>query len=115
MPAGTSYERKRLANRICINALRRPGSQIHHHGFVGREMASKALEVKVTARRGKSGIEVNTVVITKDVGHKVPTGSSDKHLLLVVTVTDASGVHVGALKGPRVTIYFSRFPPIGLA
>ncbi|MEE8105432.1 MAG: multiheme c-type cytochrome [Planctomycetota bacterium] len=115
MAEGTSYERKRVANRICINALRRPGSQIHHHGFVGREMASKALEVKVTARRGKSGIEVNTVVITKDVGHKVPTGSSDKHLLLVVTVTDASGVHVGALEGPRVPEHAGGSADIDLA
>jgi len=102
MAPGTSYERKRLANRICINALRRPGNQIHHHGFVGREMAHKALELTVTALRGERGIAVNTTVITKDVGHKVPTGSSDKHLLLVVTVTDRSGRHLGALQGPRV-------------
>ncbi|MFI5401385.1 MAG: multiheme c-type cytochrome, partial [Planctomycetota bacterium] len=53
MPSGVSMEGEKLANRICVNALRRPAEQIHDHSFLGRELLPTAVELKATATRGE--------------------------------------------------------------
>jgi len=103
MPSGVSMEGASLARRICVNALRRPQKQIHDHSFLGRDLALGAVELTVQARRdAKGGIEVTTRVVSKGVGHKLPTGSADKHLLLVVVARDAQGKPLALLEGPRI-------------
>jgi len=102
MTTGTSIENGKPAKRICINALRRPEEQIHDHSFRGRELALEAVQVDVTARIADGRVHVKTTVRSIDVGHKVPTGSSDKHLLLVVMAMDESGRTLVRTSGPRV-------------
>lgn len=97
MPTGVSMEGKKLARRICINALRRPSDQIHDHSFLGRDLIETAVDLSVQTRVEAGQLVVETTVRAHDVGHKVPTGSADKHLLLVVR---AGGVPL--VGGPRV-------------
>jgi len=105
MPTGTSHEGKRLARRICINALRRPTEQIHDHSFQGRELAKTAVELTATSARDGDVLEVTTTVSTRGVGHKVPTGSADKHLLLILVAQDGQngqGDLLPLVDGPRL-------------
>ncbi|MHC4550619.1 MAG: multiheme c-type cytochrome [Planctomycetota bacterium] len=103
MPTGTSVEGDRLARRICVNALRRPTAQIHDHGFQGRELAPAVVDLKVTAKVTGERLAVTTTVSAgEEAGHKVPTGSGDKHLLLLVLAADAAGRPYPLRAGPRV-------------
>ncbi|MHC5049945.1 MAG: multiheme c-type cytochrome, partial [Planctomycetota bacterium] len=102
MPTGTSMEGRRLARRICINALRRPQEQIHDHGFLGRDLASTAVDLEVHARREGERVTVTTKVTAVEAGHRVPTGSGNKHLLLVVLATDGAGRPYALVDGARI-------------
>ncbi len=102
MPAGESREGKRPANRICINALRRPPEQIHQHGFVGRERSYEAIDVSAVARREGDTVFVTTKISTHDVGHRIPTGSAGKHLLVVIRAAGKKGTLYERADGPQV-------------
>jgi mono/diheme cytochrome c family protein len=102
MRTGESREGKRPANRICINALRRPPEQIHHHGFVGRERTYEAVDVSAVARREGQNVIVTTKISTHDVGHKIPTGSSGKHLLVVIHAVGKKSRIYERVDGPQV-------------
>jgi hypothetical protein len=102
MPAGESREGKDPAARICVNALRRPKEQIHHHGFVGREKAPQAARLEVETALEGGRLRVTSRVTNAGGGHRLPTGSGDKHLLLVVLAKDASGRALPAGEGPRL-------------
>jgi hypothetical protein len=91
MPQGRSRERERPARRIAINALRRPPIQIHTHAFEGRELAAGVVLLDLEAGRQDDSLVVTTRLEVRDVGHRVPTGSADKHLLLVVTANGPDG------------------------
>jgi hypothetical protein len=102
MPTGTSTEGRRLARRICVNALRRPQEQIHDHGFLGRDLASTAVDLELQARLDGERLLVTTKVAAVAAGHRVPTGSGSKHLLLVVLATDGAGRPYPLIEGARV-------------
>ncbi|MCK6461521.1 MAG: hypothetical protein L6Q95_16695 [Planctomycetes bacterium] len=101
MPAGVSMEGGKPANRICVNALRRPAETIHDHSFLGRELLPTAVELTATATRGERLVVEARISVT-GTGHKVPTGSADKHLLLVVAARDAEGRPLKLVDGGRV-------------
>jgi len=103
MPTGSSMEGKKLAKRICVNGLRRPNKeQIHDHSFYGRELLTDALRMESKARIENGTIVVDTTVWATEVGHKVPTGSADKHLLLVVVALDSDGKALQLKAGPQL-------------
>ncbi|MFQ5845433.1 MAG: multiheme c-type cytochrome [Planctomycetota bacterium] len=102
MASGVSRERGRTARRICINALRRPAEQIHTHAFEGRPLAPDALAIELRAAAAGGRLVVRASVSTREVGHRVPTGSGDKHLLLLVLATDARGRPLRLLDGTRL-------------
>jgi hypothetical protein len=102
LPTGTSMEKGKPARRISINALRRPPEQIHDHSFLGRELAPRAVELRAEATRGEGTVDVLATVLAREVGHRVPTGSGDKHLLLVVAARGADGRPLALLEGPKV-------------
>ena len=103
MPTGTSMERKKLARRIAVNALRRPNDkQIHDHSFYGRPLLSDALAMRARAAAKGDLVEVETEVTANNVGHRVPTGSADRHLLLVLVAEDGKGNPLPLAVGPRV-------------
>jgi hypothetical protein len=101
MPVGVSMEGKSLAKRICINALRRAPERIHEHSFLGRDLLPTAVGLTATATCGDR-LEVQAKITTHGVGHRVPTGSADKHLLLVVVAEDAEGRPLPLVAGERV-------------
>lgn len=102
MEPGISKEGRELAERICVNGLRRPGDQIHHHGFVGREKAPGAIALHVATKIEGEALRVAAEVCNVGAGHKAPTGSGDKHLLLVVLAADALGRPFPLVTGSRV-------------
>jgi len=102
MPAGVSKEESKLANRICVNALRRPPETIHEHSFLGRELLPTAVELKATVEKRGERLVVEARIKVSATGHKVPTGSADKHLLLVVAARDADGKPLALFEGARV-------------
>ena len=102
MTTGTSMERKKLARRICINGLRRPKEQIHDHSFYGRILMAEAVEVSAETTVADGTLSVTTTVKTRRVGHKVPTGSGDKHLLLIVVATGRDGKPLAQTDGGRI-------------
>ncbi len=102
MPTGTSKEGKNPAKRVAINALRRPQGQIHDHSFLGRELAPGAVRLAVAAAVRDGAVHVRTTVTPLGVGHRFPTGSADKHLLLVVLAVDDAGEGAPLLEGPRL-------------
>jgi len=101
MPAGVSMEGEKLAKRICVNALRRSPERIHDHSFLGRELLGTAVELKAGATRGER-LVVEARIKVGSAGHRVPTGSADKHLLLVVVARDANGRPLALADGARV-------------
>jgi hypothetical protein len=102
MPTGLSMEGDALARRICVNALRRPTEQIHDHSFLGRSLASGSVDLTAEGSVGQGGLEVRTRVTARHAGHRVPTGSGDKHLLLVVLASDGEENPLPLELGPRV-------------
>ena len=56
--------------------------------------------VKIEAADGK--VSVTVEVVAKNVGHRVPTGFIDRHLVLVVDAMDAKGEMVPRMAGPTL-------------
>ncbi|MGH7163626.1 MAG: multiheme c-type cytochrome, partial [Planctomycetota bacterium] len=102
MPSGVSMDGNAPARRVCVHALARPGEQIHEHRFRGRELAPAAASLSVVAVVEEGELRVTTRVENKEAGHRMPTGSGDKHLLLVVTASDEAGNPLELERGPRV-------------
>ncbi len=71
-----------------------PGGQI--------EMLQRALSMKVQTRETSRGRKVDIEIMAHNVGHRLPTGFPDRHLILVVTATDANGKHAYLVEGPRL-------------
>ena len=102
MTTGTSMEGKKIAKRIAVNALRRPEEQIHDHSFYGRILMAEAVKLEADVSVVGDEIRVTSRVIADRVGHKVPTGSADKHMLLVVVAIDDERAPYPLVTGPRV-------------
>jgi hypothetical protein len=74
------------------------------HGMPGAtpEMLRKAVRLMVRLRTEKDRLHVETQIEAADVGHRVPTGFIDRHLILVVEGLDGKGSTVAADKGPKL-------------
>jgi mono/diheme cytochrome c family protein len=74
------------------------------HRFPGGdlEMLRSCLEVKGRASRTSREVRVDVTVRADHVGHRVPTGFVDRHLILVVEACDAGGLPVAPIEGPRL-------------
>jgi hypothetical protein len=72
----------------------------HHLPGATEEMLRQCLSVDVKLNRGKELVTVAVTVKANNVGHRVPTGFVDRHLLLVVEAMDAVGKSVALVKGP---------------
>jgi hypothetical protein len=86
------------------------------HGFPGGalDMLKKCLDVKTTAARRGQEVDVTIEVQTRNVGHRVPTGFIDRHLILIVDAKDERGHAVslrsGAALPPREGSAFAGRP-----
>jgi hypothetical protein len=65
-------------------------------------MLKKCLALSVRTDRVNATWRVTTEITTRDVGHRVPTGFIDRHLVLVLEAVDASGVPVVPIEGSRL-------------
>lgn len=72
------------------------------HDFPGatRDMLRRSVEMKTTREERGTETIVTVTTVAKNVGHRVPTGFIDRHLLLVVTGRDREGRRVAARAGP---------------
>lgn len=61
-----------------------------------------ALKVRPRLLVGPRGLELSCEVLAGEVGHRVPTGFIDRHLLLVVEAADQAGVRLELKEGPRL-------------
>lgn len=64
-----------------------------------------ALVLTVDARPTEAGIRVNLMIDAAAVGHAVPTGFVDRHVVLLVDAADAAGLEVAVLDGPRIPVH----------
>jgi hypothetical protein len=79
---------------------RDPWTLGNHHFFDGShaDMLRRCLDVQIHG----VGTRVEVRLVTRDVGHAVPTGFIDKHLLLVVEGQDGAGRPVTLRTGSRL-------------
>lgn len=82
--------------------IERDPATLSSHRFPGstEKMLNRALQVTLQAERTEDGLEVAVTVTAENVGHRVPTGFIDHHLILAVEPVDAPG---GPLAGSRLT------------
>lgn len=73
---------------------RLPGGQV--------EMLRRSLHAQVRAARAGNGVTVVVELRAQGVGHRVPTGFPERHLILVVEAIDARGAAVAPIDGPRL-------------
>jgi hypothetical protein len=72
---------------------RDPQSLANHRFFAGDRftMLRKSLRVEVQSRLEKETTRVDIAILAQDAGHRVPTGFSDRNILLVVEALEAAG------------------------
>jgi hypothetical protein len=81
---------------------RDPSTLGNHRFFAGsqEEMLRRCLKVDVRLARANDALRAEVEVRADDVGHRVPTGFIDHHLLLVLEGIDDQGRPLPALQGP---------------
>jgi nitrate/TMAO reductase-like tetraheme cytochrome c subunit len=74
------------------------------HTFPGgtAQMLRRALHLEVQQARRQEGLQVVVQVRAEDVGHRVPTGFLDRHLVLVLQASDGQGQPLPPRQGPRL-------------
>ena len=65
-------------------------------------MLHQAVQVETSMRQTEDHVHVRVQVTADNVGHQVPTGFIDRHLILCVEAVDANGQVVAAEKGPLI-------------
>jgi hypothetical protein len=70
----------------------------HHLPGGNADMLKKSLKLKVQTK----GRQVDVELVADSVGHRVPTGFVDRHLVLLVSASDAKGKPVDLTDGPRL-------------
>jgi hypothetical protein len=83
---------------------RDPRTLANHRFFDGsqEEMLRRAVRVSATGERGPDGVKAQVRLWADGVGHRLPTGFVDRHLLLVVEGSDAEGKPIPVRSGPRL-------------
>lgn len=87
--------------------LERIPSSLASHSFMpeGREaMLQNCLTVETEFQHQHDSIEFQVSVQATDVGHRVPTGFIDRHLILVVEALDDQEQHVTLIEGPTLPL-----------
>jgi hypothetical protein len=83
---------------------RDPGTLADHRLFDGSQadMLRRCVRVSADARRVNGRVRAEVRVGAEGVGHRVPTGFIDRHLLLIVEGIGAGGEEIAAESGPRL-------------
>jgi hypothetical protein len=85
---------------------REPRTLANHTFFAGGQeaMLRRRLSLTVVPERDPVGVTVNVTVRADGVGHRVPTGFPDRHLVLVVEGFDVAGAAVSIREGPTLPV-----------
>jgi hypothetical protein len=85
----------------------RPSSSLSDHSLRGPASRTyeNSLSVSLAITRGERRVRVQVSIDASLVGHGVPTGFIDKHLILVVEAFDENGCSVPQVDGPRIPEY----------
>jgi hypothetical protein len=67
-----------------------------------QQMLQECLDLTPRGRREEDGVLLSVELLAHDVGHRVPTGFVDRHLILVVEARGEDGQKVAPLTGPRL-------------
>jgi hypothetical protein len=80
---------------------RDPQTLANHRFFAPSrdEMLRRSVRVEGEARRGEGGVRLAVRVRAEEVGHRVPTGFIDRHLILAVEALDSAGRPVAPRSG----------------
>jgi hypothetical protein len=83
---------------------RDPKTLANHRFFAGslEDMLRGCLRLSADFERAEGGVRARLRLLAEDVGHRVPTGYIDRHLLLVVEGEGADGKPVRPLAGPTL-------------
>jgi hypothetical protein len=82
---------------------RRPATLSDHSMFgAGTKRLGDVLHLSLHHERCEAGVKVEVCLDSGEVGHRVPTGFVDRHVLLMVEATDAAGVGVESVAGPLI-------------
>jgi len=83
-----------------------PRAGVPHHGFMGEdgELARRALELSLVAKRKGARVTVTTTVRNQGAGHAMPAGLPGRQLVLRVFSLDAAGTELAR----REVIYTRR-------
>lgn len=76
----------------------------HHFPGATEEMLRRCLRLQVRLESDKQTTVVDVEVIAQNVGHRVPTGFIDRHLLLVVEAQDQTKKSVALQKGSTLPL-----------
>jgi hypothetical protein len=84
--------------------IERPPATLASHHFPGAtaKMLRDCLNHKIWIVPDGAGVRVEVALQPEDVGHRVPTGFIDRHLLLVVEALDEIGDPIPLRYGPRL-------------
>jgi hypothetical protein len=83
---------------------RDPATLGNHRFFAGSQldMLRRCLKLKIESRADGDKQRVTVSIETEGVGHRVPTGFVDRHLVLVVVARDEARKEVQPLEGPHL-------------
>jgi hypothetical protein len=117
MSAGTTKaDDGRAIRQLAWDGLHREPSQVHEHRFEGSGavFGAKALDVAVTTRREGSRLLVTARVTNVGAGHRVPTGTWSKHVLVGVWAHQ-QGRWLAQVEGDRAWTVAGEAPERALA
>lgn len=88
---------------------RDPRTLSNHRFFDGsqEEMLRRAVQASADFERGRDGVQARVRLWVEGVGHRLPTGFVDRHLVLIVEGLDAAGHALTPRSGPKLP------PPAG--
>ena len=92
-----------------MGGIARDPATLASHTFMpgGRlTMLKKCVSEKIAVERADGHVRVDVELAANDVGHRVPTGFVDRHLVLVVLARDHEGNPLNPLQGPVLPSWF---------
>jgi len=84
--------------------IERDPATLSRHDFPGatEAMLRSCLKLDAVSRSNDKGVSIEVRLVAENVGHRVPTGFIDRHLILVIEASDADGKEVQLLAGARL-------------
>jgi hypothetical protein len=85
--------------------IERDPQRLANHRFFAPdrdEMLRRCVLVDTTATREAGAVRATVRIVAENVGHRVPTGFIDRHLILAVEALTADGKPVAARSGPKL-------------